>query len=664
MDTQKQQIVDRLKQANNILVTVRSNPTVDHLAACIGLTLALNKLGKHATAVFSGEIPSTLEFLQPEKTLEKNTDSLRDFIIALDKSKADKLRYKVEDKVVKIFITPYKTSISDRDLNFSQGDFNVDVVLALGVHQQNDLDQAIIAHGRILHDATVVSVTVDAGPNLGSINWSKPNASSLSELAVEVLDGLDKSLLDGQIATAFLTGIVAETDRFSNNRTSPQTMSISAELMAVGANQQLVATKLAEPVAPPLAPAAEEKAEPSEPAKKKSEDGTLEIEHDEAAKTPQINIDENGSLQGLDQPGESEQPPKEEPQIHDEGILPEPTPAAEESAPKEPELPQIKDVKDESEGVKLPEPPEIPKIKTAHTEAPHMVLNPPTLGGQLSAASSSDFFDPMMDSASGAPPAQPILDREPIGASGKAHDQESPKEEAEHTEVTPEKSAEPTDKAEASSEAEAAPADADAPTQQSPSFQPYEPPTDTTVSPVAAPPTEPAAPEELPDNVAQETLSDIEKQLHSPHATDVVAGPQNAQNAQDAAQDNMPAVAGQPADVSSARDAVAQAVSSTSDQSLTPIQALNAQPLDLGAAATPPGAVATPIAGPTVSPAIIPNTAASFAPDGLTLPGVTGVTDTATSPAGDTPASASEQKQDPNSPPPVPPPMLPPLPGA
>ncbi len=111
MDQQKQAIVDRLKQSNNILVTVSSNPSVDQLAACIGLTLALNKMGKHATAVFSGTVPSTIEFLQPEKTLEKNTDSLRDFIIALDKAKADKLRYKVEDKVVKIFITPYKNTI-------------------------------------------------------------------------------------------------------------------------------------------------------------------------------------------------------------------------------------------------------------------------------------------------------------------------------------------------------------------------------------------------------------------------------------------------------------------------------------------------------------------------------------------------------------------------
>src|SRR3989344_5332309 len=170
MDAQvKQQIIERVKQANNVLVTVASNPTVDELAACVGLTLLLNRMDKHATAVFSGAIPSTIEFLQPEKTIETNTDSLRDFIISLDKNKADKLRYKVEDKVVRIFITPYRTSLSEKDLVFSQGDFNVEAVIALGVHNRNELDAAITAHGRILHDATVISVVAgkSQAPDLG-----------------------------------------------------------------------------------------------------------------------------------------------------------------------------------------------------------------------------------------------------------------------------------------------------------------------------------------------------------------------------------------------------------------------------------------------------------------------------------------------------------------
>src|SRR6185437_8896302 len=101
---------------------------------------------------------SAIEFLKPEETIEPTPSSLRDFIIALDKSKADKLRYKVEDKVVRIFITPYKTSITQDDLEFSQGDFNIDVVVALGAHEQQELDSAITAHGRILHDAAVISI--------------------------------------------------------------------------------------------------------------------------------------------------------------------------------------------------------------------------------------------------------------------------------------------------------------------------------------------------------------------------------------------------------------------------------------------------------------------------------------------------------------------------
>ncbi len=262
----KQQVVERIKAATNILVTVSTNPSVDQLAACIGFTLMLNKLGKHATAVFSGVVPSTLEFLQPEKTIETTTDSLQDFIIALDKSKADKLRYKVEDEVVRIFITPYRTAIGEKDLQFSLGDFNVDVVVALGVLSKEEIDQAIIAHGRILHDAVVMTLSKgSAVSNVGSINWNEPAASSLSEMLVSISESFQSGLLDPQMSTSFLTGIVAETDRFSNEKTSPKVMTMSAQLMAAGANQQLIAAKLAPPPPEPPAPAPEPELAPVAP---------------------------------------------------------------------------------------------------------------------------------------------------------------------------------------------------------------------------------------------------------------------------------------------------------------------------------------------------------------------------------------------------------------
>ncbi|MDZ7744396.1 MAG: hypothetical protein U5K77_01400 [Candidatus Saccharibacteria bacterium] len=317
MENTKTSIIERVKESNNVLVTVSSDPSVDQLASAIGITLALNKLGKHATAVFSGSIPSTIEFLKPEDTIEKNTDSLRDFIIALDKSKADKLRYKVQDTQVKIFITPYHTSISEKDLVFSQGDFNVDAVLALGVHEQKDLDQAIVSHGRILHDATVITInTKDAG-QLGSVDWVDQNASSLSEMLTDIIMNLKKDVIDAQMATALLTGIVAETDRFSNDKTSSATMNISAQLMNAGANQQLVASKLQKSEPKPESTDTKtntdtyDKSEQTKPAT----DGSLSIAHDKEPKeqpVQNIHIDEEGTLKHHDEPaGTTEQTAQE-----------------------------------------------------------------------------------------------------------------------------------------------------------------------------------------------------------------------------------------------------------------------------------------------------------------------------------------------------------------
>lgn len=245
----RQKIIEKLRDSSNILVTVSKDPSVDELAAALGLTLMLDELGKHPTAVVSGAIPPAISFLDPQKTFENTVDSLRDFIIALDKEKADHLRYKVEGDVVKIFITPYKTTISESDLEFSQGDYNVELVLALGVDSQDNLDAALSAHGKIFHDATVASLSVgDEKSALGTVNWHESGASSISEMLVSLSEALksDKKLLTEQVATAFLTGIVAATDRFSNSKTSSKVMTMAAQLMAAGANQQLIAAKLEE----------------------------------------------------------------------------------------------------------------------------------------------------------------------------------------------------------------------------------------------------------------------------------------------------------------------------------------------------------------------------------------------------------------------------------
>lgn len=345
-----EQVVDKLKSAQNILVTVSTDPTVDQFAACLGLTLILNKLNKHANAVFSGRVPSTIDFLKPEKTLEKNTDSLRDFIIALDKSKADKLRYKVEDNVVKIFITPYKTSISEKDLEFSQGDFNIDAIIALGVQDKHHIDQAILAHGRILHDAAVVSINTAKQSRLGSINWSDARASSLCEMVADVAMELDNNVFDSQNSTALLTGIVAETDRYSNDKAAPHTMSVAGLLMSAGASTQLVSNELANKPKTPVPQTADSSSDGDD-------NGVLEIEHtpEDAGNLPTPPAQSTGD--------DGSKPAPEEPQVSEAAPPPAAPPAP--SEPKEKEEPPKKEAKSRM----MHEPPEFGGRLTANYES-------------------------------------------------------------------------------------------------------------------------------------------------------------------------------------------------------------------------------------------------------------------------------------------------------
>jgi hypothetical protein len=632
MDEQKQQLVEKLKAANNILVTVRNNPSVDLLSACIGLTIILNKLDKHATAVFSGEIPSTMEFLKPEDTLEKNTDSLRDFIIALDKSKADKLRYKVEDKSVRIFITPYKTSISQDDLEFSQGDFNVDVVVALGAHEQQELDHAITEHGRILHDATVTSINNANNGNLGSINWQDTNASSISELvavlAKELAKDKNKPLLDEQISTALLTGIVAETDRFSNSHTTSNTMSVSAELMAAGANQQLVATKLQEAPVPTELPAVSNEAATDTP---KDNNGTLEIAHDGDAGADRPS-GEPAEEQGHDTPLLSQDDHKTiEPPVETDKPF-------DFNAPFEPELP-----KDDEH--------DLPEIKQLHGHDSLLPSTPEAVpaeaadmtglgyagnqNGNLTANTQPEPLDGPIESltAPGANNNHQLLSHDYEGKDDAPAETTAPKPEDQPAAPV----VSPLGQPDVSTQTPPAP---------NPTFEPFSPPVTPTPS------AEPEPPVDTNVDPEGKTLAEIEQDVHSNHL------------------ESAPSV-----DVDTARDEVLRALQE-SPAAPEPIVALNAQPgLDIAHESAPPTPPDAPAPStelhldangnlqlPTYPPASVnepaPNPLSpADQPLDMPLPPAAGLQ---VPPPQMTPPT-NAQNPNPNSPPPVPPPMMPPV---
>ena len=242
-------VAEKINEAHNILIALSSDPSVDEIAAAIGLSLHLDRMGKRATAIYSGHAPNALEFLNPEETFETSTDALQDFVIALNKEKADHLRYKLDGDYVKIFITPYRSRIAEEDLDFSYGDYNVDLVISLGVDNGIDLDDALREHGRIMHDASIINITTGNPGKFGEIEWSDKRASSVSEMLSKMLYDIDSEVkIDPDEATAFLTGIVAATDRFSRANTTADCMELASRLMDSGAKHQLISKNITEDI--------------------------------------------------------------------------------------------------------------------------------------------------------------------------------------------------------------------------------------------------------------------------------------------------------------------------------------------------------------------------------------------------------------------------------
>lgn len=251
MDTQntgltpKQHASQALQAAESILVTTGQNPSIDQVTAVMAAALVLRKQGKKVTAMISDPIPGSLNFL-PLEQLDKNFSGLRDFILKVDLSKAevDKLKYTIEDGKLNVHVTPFRGSFAPSDVTYAHGNFHYDLIVTLGVASRNRLDK-IFAQSPNLLDIPIINVDFHrSNENYGAINLVDPMAGSLSEILLALGESMQQGILDEQIATVMLTGIISNTDRFTAVHTTAKSLTVAAQLMAAGAKQQQIVQAL------------------------------------------------------------------------------------------------------------------------------------------------------------------------------------------------------------------------------------------------------------------------------------------------------------------------------------------------------------------------------------------------------------------------------------
>lgn len=244
--TPKQQTSEAIRQAETILVITGQHPSVDQASAVIALSAILRKFGKKVSAIVTDNPPAATQTLDAG-SMERALGGSRDFVLKVDVTKVevDKLRYEVQDGKLNIYLTPFKGSFAPSDVTFGYGAFHYDLAIVLGVPTRARIDRIYEQNSASFETIPMVNLDFHrSNENYGAVNLIEPNASSLCEMLVALSESLQSGIVDAEIATALLMGIVSSTDRFTAAHTSPKSLTVAAQMMAAGARQQAVVRAL------------------------------------------------------------------------------------------------------------------------------------------------------------------------------------------------------------------------------------------------------------------------------------------------------------------------------------------------------------------------------------------------------------------------------------
>ncbi len=239
MEGTKQQISKLIDKSNNILVATPENINGDALGSALALTGALEKIGKSVQLVISEELPKKFEFLPKTNSLPYDKFQEREFVLSIKdpKNQINNLYYEKEDGLLHIYLGA-KNKIEEKDFRVNPS-HPFDLIFTINSRDFENLGRAFEYNPELFFETPVINIdNHTANENFGEINLIDITSSSVSEIIMGLIDFLDRNLLDKNIATLILTGLIDATDNFQSPKTTPRTFNNAALLINRGGNQQ------------------------------------------------------------------------------------------------------------------------------------------------------------------------------------------------------------------------------------------------------------------------------------------------------------------------------------------------------------------------------------------------------------------------------------------
>uniref|UniRef100_A0A7C4R8B5 DDH domain-containing protein n=1 Tax=candidate division CPR3 bacterium TaxID=2268181 RepID=A0A7C4R8B5_UNCC3 len=234
----KQLALELIKKSKTFLVITHARPDGDAISSSLSLKFVLEKIGKKVDVVIPDEISPDYSFLPGIDNVTSDLKINRDLVISIGgpSGKVGKISYnKREDGIVDLVITPSEGEIKKESIKMDFGKSSYDVLIILDTPDLNRVNTVYEHNKEVLKNTEIINI--DHHPSnvsFGGYNIVDTSATSTCEILFALYESLDKSLIDSDVATLLLTGIINDTDRFQNANTSPKALTVAAQLIAAG----------------------------------------------------------------------------------------------------------------------------------------------------------------------------------------------------------------------------------------------------------------------------------------------------------------------------------------------------------------------------------------------------------------------------------------------
>ena len=244
----QEQFFKQIEKSERPLIVFPDDWRGDAVGSALALFLFLKKLKKEVEIIANKSAKSNVwSFLPSQDAIKNSLDGLRKFVISLNisQTKISQIKYNIEDQKINFIVAPENGWFKPEDISTSDTGFKYDLIIVVGATELESLGNIYETNVEFFYKTSIINLDCQSSnEEFGQINLIDINSPAKAEIIFNLINEKYSDLIDEDIATCLLAGIISGTKNFRTPNLTPRTLLTTSKLISLGGRREEIIDKL------------------------------------------------------------------------------------------------------------------------------------------------------------------------------------------------------------------------------------------------------------------------------------------------------------------------------------------------------------------------------------------------------------------------------------